>query len=118
MNELYESTLVLLTGEAGRLMRDEAQLCVLDPSHNTNQIVNNQHAGVVQAIDIPQLDNTQFDIDQSTMEPMACGAEKYQAFMPHLRKKVQVLLYPTDDLNFVSSDGKAFKKHVELEVQA
>lgn len=45
---------------------------------------------------------------------MACGAEKYQAFMPHLKKKVEVFLYPTDDLNFVSSDGKSFKKHIEL----
>ena len=63
LNELYESTLVLLAGEAGRLMKNEAQLCVLDPSSNTNQIVNSQNSNVIDAIEVPLLENTQFDID-------------------------------------------------------
>jgi hypothetical protein len=47
---------------------------------------------------------------------MPCGAERYIGVMPHLRKKVEVILYPTDELNFVSSDGKAMKKHLQLEL--
>ena len=40
LNELFESSLILLAGEATRLMKEEAQLCVLDPSTNINTIVN------------------------------------------------------------------------------
>ena len=31
LNEVFESSLVLLAGEATRLMKEEAQLCILDP---------------------------------------------------------------------------------------
>lgn len=118
LNELYESTLVLLAGEAGRLMKNEAQLCVLDPTTNTNSIVNNQQASMIDAIDVPFLENTQFDIDQSTLDIMPSGAEHYIGVMPHLRKKVEIILYPTDDLNFFSSDGKPLKTHIKLELKA
>lgn len=40
LNELFQSTLILLAGEANRLMKEEAQLCVLDPNFNINTIVN------------------------------------------------------------------------------
>lgn len=40
LNELFESALILLAGEATRLIKEEAQLCVLDPSYNINTIVN------------------------------------------------------------------------------
>ena len=32
--------------------------------------------------------------------------------MPINNQKVEVLIYPNDDLNFVSADGKAYKKHI------
>lgn len=80
--------------------------------------MSDQHAGVIQAIDIPFLDNTQFDIDQSTLELLPSGAERYVGVMPHLKKKVEVILFPTDDLTFVSSDGKPMKQHLELELKA
>jgi len=28
------------------------------------------------------------------------------------RKRVEVLIFPNDDLNYVSSDGKTYKKHL------
>ncbi len=28
-----------------------------------------------------------------------------------------MLIYPNDDLNFISADGKAYKKHLQLELQ-
>ena len=33
------------------------------------------------------------------------------------RRKVEVLIFPNDDLNYVSSDGKTYKKHLTLELQ-
>ena len=33
------------------------------------------------------------------------------------RRKVDVLIFPNDDLNYVSTDGKTFKKHLQLELQ-
>ena len=33
------------------------------------------------------------------------------------RRKVEVLIFPNDDLNYVSSDGKTYKKHLSLEMQ-
>lgn len=40
LNQIFESALILIAGEASRLMKEEAQLCVLDPTHNINTIVN------------------------------------------------------------------------------
>lgn len=34
LNRLYESTSILLAGEVTRLIKEEAQLCVLDPTYN------------------------------------------------------------------------------------
>lgn len=40
LNDTFESALVLLASEATRLMKEEVQLCVLDPTTNINVIVN------------------------------------------------------------------------------
>lgn len=40
LNDLYQSTLVLLSGEVTRLVKEEATLCLLDPSSNIDSIVN------------------------------------------------------------------------------
>ncbi len=50
LNELFQSTLILLAGEANRMMKEEAQLCVLDPTYNINTIVNDQNTGVLNSI--------------------------------------------------------------------
>lgn len=67
LNQLFESSLILLAGEANRLMKEEAQLCVLDPSHNINTIVNDQNAGVLNSIQIPLIENSAFDIDYGSL---------------------------------------------------
>ena len=42
---LYESTLILLASQANRIIRDEAQLCVLDPTFGINEIVGGAGLG-------------------------------------------------------------------------
>mmetsp|Transcript_34190 Transcript_34190/g.25257 ORF Transcript_34190/g.25257 Transcript_34190/m.25257 type:complete len:205 (-) Transcript_34190:2511-3125(-) len=37
--------------------------------------------------------------------------------MPQSKKRVEVLIYPNDDLNYISLDGKSYKKHLGLELQ-
>jgi hypothetical protein len=32
--------------------------------------------------------------------------------MPESRKEVEILVFPNEDLNYVSLDGKTFKKHL------
>lgn len=117
LNDIFESALVLLAGEATRLMREEAQLCVLDPTFNVNTIVNDQNAGFLASIQIPQIENSAFDIDFTTLQFLPSGAQRYSGIIPVSHKKVEVLIYPNEDLNFVSADGKAYKKHLQLELQ-
>ena len=64
--------------DATRLMKEEAQLCVLDPTFNINTVVNDQHAGFLASIQIPTIENSAFDIDLMpselrTVKPSACG---------------------------------------------
>jgi hypothetical protein len=117
VNGLYEATLVLLAGEANRLIRDEAQLCVLDPTHSINSIVTDNNAGALAAVGVPLIENSQFDIDYSTLQVQPSGANRYTGVMPKLKKQVEVLIYPNDYLNFVSADGKQYGKHLGLELQ-
>ncbi len=77
VNGLYDSTLVLLAGEANRLIRDEAQLCVLDPTYSINTIVNDQNVGALSAVSIPLIENSQFDIDYNSMEVLPSGAQRF-----------------------------------------
>jgi serine/threonine protein kinase len=37
--------------------------------------------------------------------------------MAKQRRKVEILIYPNDALNFISSDGKAYSEHLKLELQ-
>lgn len=40
LNKLYHSTMILLAGEVNRLIKNEAQMCVLDPTYNIDNIVS------------------------------------------------------------------------------
>lgn len=40
----------------------------------------------------------------------------YSGVIPVSHQKIQVLNYPNEDLNYVSADGKAYKKHLQLEL--
>ena len=97
-------------------MKEEAQLCVLDPTYNINTVVNDQNAGVLAAIQVPLIENSAFDIDFSTLSFLPSGAQRYTGVMPETKQKVEVLIFPNEDLNFVSADGKTYKKHLQLEL--
>jgi hypothetical protein len=91
---------------------------VLDPSYNINTIVDDQNAGVLASIHVPTIENSAFDIDFSTLTFLPSGAQRYLGVMSDgTRRKVEVLIFPNDDLNYVSSDGKTYKKHLSLELQ-
>ena len=98
-------------------MKDEAQLCILDPTTNTNTIVNDANAAVLNSVQLPDLEISTFDVDFSTLTQLPCGAQKYNGILPDSRKKVQIYIYPNDDLNYVSLDGKTLKKHLTMELQ-
>ena len=93
-------------------MKEEAQLCVLDPTYNINTIVNDQNAGFLASLQVPLIENSAFDIDFSTLSFLPSGAQKYSGVSPGTNQKIEVLIYPNEDLNFVSADGKAYKKHL------
>ena len=52
-NNLIRGTLTLFAGEANRLIRDEAQLCVLDPTTSINTIVTDANVGALSAVSLP-----------------------------------------------------------------
>ena len=74
MNELYRSTLTLLAGEITRLIKDEAIMCVLDPSTNIDTIVSDTNVGVLNSVNLPTIENSQFDVDYNTLSQIPCGA--------------------------------------------
>jgi hypothetical protein len=85
LNRLYESTSILLAGEVTRLIKEEAQMCVLDPTFNVDTFVNDDNFGVLKSISLPTIEQTQFDIDYSTMVTLPCGAAQYEGVMLHTK---------------------------------
>ena len=55
--------MVLLAGDITRLMKEEAVLTTLDPSRNIDTITNDQNSGVLNAISVPLIENSNFDVD-------------------------------------------------------
>ena len=90
---------------------------MLDPTYAINTIVNDSNVGALSAVGVPMIENSQFDIDFSTLEVQPSGAQRYTGVMPKTRKPVEVLIYPNDYLSFVSADGKAYSRHLQLELQ-
>ena len=66
LNELYKATLTLLAGEITRLIKDEAIMCVLDPSSNIDSIVSDANIGVLTSVNLPTIENSQFDVDYNS----------------------------------------------------
>lgn len=56
LNQLYKSSLYLLAGEVNRLIKEEAQLCVLDPSSNIDTVINDDNVGVLRSISLPTIE--------------------------------------------------------------
>jgi hypothetical protein len=63
LNDLYQSTLVLLAGDITRLMKEEAVLTVLDPTKNIDTIISDDNVGVLSSVSLPTIENSQFDVD-------------------------------------------------------
>jgi hypothetical protein len=74
LNELYDATLTLLAGEITRLIKDEAVMCVVDPSHNIDTIVSDANIGVLTSVNLPTIENSSFDVDYESMSIVPCGA--------------------------------------------
>lgn len=74
LQDLFQSTLVLIAGDITRLIKEEAVLTVLDPTMNINNIVNEEKAACLSAISLPTIENSQFDVDYQSLTILPCGA--------------------------------------------
>ena len=92
-------------------------MCVLDPTHNIDNIVSDQNIGVLTSVSLPTIENCSYEIDYATVQSLPCGANKYFGKMVATREQIEVMLYPADILQYVSLDGKSFKAHLALELQ-
>lgn len=116
LSNLYNNTMVLLASEVNRLIKEEAQMCALDPTHNIDTIVSDQNIGVLTSVSLPTIENSSYDIDYSTSTQLPCGAQCYSGKLVSTREPVEILLYPSDILQYVSSDGKSYKTHLAMEL--
>lgn len=73
--------------------------------------------GVLNAINWPTVENTQIDIDFSTKTRLPCGANRYLGIQVSTQQKLEILTYSHEILNYVSLDGKIYKKHLAIETQ-
>ena len=48
-------------------MNEKAQLCVLDPQHNINTIINDHNPGFLATLEVPTIENSAFKIDFATI---------------------------------------------------
>jgi hypothetical protein len=55
--------MILLAGEVNRLIKEEAQMCMLDPTYNIDTIVSDQNIGVLTSVSLPTIENSSYDID-------------------------------------------------------
>lgn len=56
-------------------------------------------------------------MDSATLTFLPSGAQRYLGVMSDgSGRKVEILIFPNDDLNYVSSDGKTYKRHLNLEL--
>ena len=117
LSELFRSTLILLASEVKRLIKEEAQMCVLDPSHNIDTIVQDEKVGRLRAISTPTIEQTIFDIDYATSEELPNGAVQFRGMMLNTKEPVSVLLYPSESLGYTSMDGKSLKTHLALDLR-
>jgi len=58
-----------------------------------------------------------FDIDLTSGKLNPNGATTYDGVHLRSKQKVEVLVYPIDILQYVSSDGKTLKRHLAMELQ-
>jgi serine/threonine protein kinase len=68
-------------------------------------------------VSLPTIENSSYDIDQTTAQQLPCGAQQFYGKLVSTRESVEVLLYPADILQYVSLDGKSYKAHLAMELQ-
>jgi len=71
---------------------------VLDPTFNVDTMVNDDNVGVLKSISLPTIEQTQFDIDYSSMQALPCGAAQYDGMMLHTKQQVEIVVYPNEVL--------------------
>jgi hypothetical protein len=98
LRELHQSTFVLLSTEVSRLIKDEAVMVCLDPTYNIDSIVSDHNIGLLQSISLPQIENTQFDIDYKDVTILPCGAQRYLGMLMETKQTVEIIVYPNDTL--------------------
>lgn len=91
-------------------------MCVLDPTNNIDTICTDTNVGVLNSVNLPTIENSQFDVDYNTLSTIPCGAQKYDGMLVRTKQPVEILLYPPEFLSYVSLDGKAFKRHLATEL--
>ena len=107
----------MLASEVTRLIKEEAQMCVLDPTFNVDTMVNDDNCGVLRSTALPTIEQTQFDVDYGTMQKLPCGAVQYCGMMLQTKQPVEITVYPYEILQYTSLDGKAMTYHLLLELQ-
>ena len=66
---------------------------------------------------MPSIENSSFDIDHNTMETLPSVAHRFLGTMGKNKKKVEVLTYGHECLGMVSSDGKVYRRHLQVELR-
>lgn len=90
---------------------------MLDPTYSINTIVDDSKVGALSAVSVPPVENSTLDIDGASLVLLPSGAQRFEGVMGKQRRKVEVLMYPNDCLNYPSEDRKAYRKHLQLELQ-
>lgn len=119
LNDLYSSTLVLLAGEITKILKEEAQTCLLDPVYQADRLppAESSKIGDLHSISLPTIEQTQYDIDYTSQESVPCGAIRYKGVILSGRTPISVIVYPNETLQYTSLDGKSMKNHLALELQ-
>lgn len=98
-------------------MKEEAVNIVLDPTKNIDTIVSDQNVGVLTSVSLPTIENSQFDVDYASLVHLPCGAQRFRGTLISTKEDIEILLYPSEGLSYVSLDGKAYKRHLATELQ-
>lgn len=102
INDLYQSTLQLMSEQIISKIKQEVNLCVLDPNENVPLKPNENSVLTLNSIVIPTVENSMFDIDQTSQKLNPNGASTYDGVHTKSNQKVDVMVYPIDILQYIS----------------
>lgn len=55
-------------------------------------------------------------MDYSSLQILPNGAQRYSGVLLQTKEKIEILLYPSENLQYVSLDGKTYKRHLATEL--